>query len=177
MPAVGLAWQIQHGEIDAIECEGTLYEYKDEEEWQIGETIKVSGDRHLDIPIVTDLQTNIRIPMVWAEAIKEGIVPGMNGWDATFRTVFRRGQNPVYNAVNNHDRRDMVIDLMSNCAGNTPDWPCDPTVIDRIIDEVWPDINEDSEDEDERDERDRPNLFKLQGITMDNFLGAKKKGK
>jgi hypothetical protein len=79
---VAFAKQLRDEEIEAIESEGTLFRYKEEEEeWYIGRTFKVSFPR----PKMkyADIQTNIRVQMIWAEAFKEGIVPGMNGWDAT----------------------------------------------------------------------------------------------
>jgi hypothetical protein len=118
-------------------------------------------------------QTNIRVPIIWAEAFKDGIVPGMNSWDATIKTAYSVGRNPVYWMMTSRDRSGMIIDLMLSCAGNTPDWPCNPTAIYRIIDQIWPGAA-DMSDEDE-EEHDRPSLFELQGITLDDFLGVKKK--
>jgi hypothetical protein len=112
--------------------------------------------------------------MIWAEAFKDGIVPGMNGWDATIKTAYSVGRNPVYCMMFDNDRSGMMIDLMLSCAGNTPDWPCNPTAIYRIIDQVWPGAA-DMSDEEEEEEHDRPSLFELQGITLDDFLGVKKK--
>jgi len=69
------------------------------------------------------------------------------------------------------DRNDMIVDLMLSSAGNTSAWACDPTAIYRIIDQIWPGAAD--VDDGEEEDHDRPSLFKLQGITLDNFLGMK----
>ena len=155
-------------EIEAVESEGTLFSYKDKEEWYIGRTFKVSSQWRDE---VSNVQTNIRVPMIWAPAFKEGIVPGMNGWDATLLAAYSVRRHPVHMMIVYDDRNDMIVDLMLSSAGNTSAWACNPTAIYRIIDQIWPgaaDVN-DGEEED----HDRPSLFKLQGITLDNFLGMK----
>jgi hypothetical protein len=115
------------------------------------------------------MKTNIRVPLVWAETFREGVVVGTNDWDATVKTAYTVDRNAAYQNIRGFDRIDIVLDLMINCALE-PDSPCDGLLSHTVMERIWPDLDFSVPDY----EWSGPTLFEAQGIKLRDFLGFKK---
>jgi hypothetical protein len=108
-------------------------------------------------------QTNIRVPLWWADALKAGVVPGTDGWDLAIQDVYGDlGQHPGWRTYFHEDREEVFRDLIRT-GGNAVHHD----KAEQILEERWPRIVKHFELPDV----DLSDLLALQGITADQFLG------
>jgi hypothetical protein len=72
------------------------------------------------------IQTNIRVPLVWLDAIQEGILQGTFGWDASIASRYSRSAHPAFNLMNGgYTDFQLMSNLILYTNSEPPLDPCD----------------------------------------------------
>ena len=88
-------------------------------------------------------QTNMRVPMFWAESFKEGVVPGTQGWDDTILDAYCEHYHPGYVTFQMMSGRDeMILDLVRLGSGWYPNdrYATDRHKAEVVLRRDWPNL-------------------------------------
>lgn len=136
--------------------------------------------------------------MWWAESLKDGVIPGTQGWDEAIERAYTESRHPGYAIYDNIVPRDeMILNLvrMGSAKESHDTDPTDRQKADRVLLRDWPLLRlpyRRSQDffleegdlamggitvtrwlgpERSDEEYVEPDYLKTQGITVDQFLG------
>jgi hypothetical protein len=121
-------------------------------------------------------QTNLRVPLWWAESVKEGVVPGTLGWDQAVRSSYVIGFHPAHCMYKGWDRDEVVLEIVRMNSA-TPSGDNDRLAVDRFkADQVlrrdWPDLELPYVRS--QDEFIGPGYLHYTNSTIESFLGRTK---
>jgi hypothetical protein len=170
LPTAEIVYDISNLGTDTFEEEG--YMHDSEKEFEVPEaysSVIMVGLRSSE-KTKTQLrsQTNIRIPILWADAYKEGVIPGTKGWDESIMSLYGCTENLHYlikSSVIDFD--DLVFNLMVSSASADDSEVCSRSEVERLIRRDWPDLKSPWF---RSDYYDNPRFTDLPNNTMDQFL-------
>jgi len=114
-------------------------------------------------------QTNIRVPILWSESYRPGVVPGTAGWDESIGARYTTSNNPAYMVAIGTEFDELIFDIMVHTAfPDDPKAPCLRPEVDRLLRRDWPDLKRPYF----RNEHTwtNPKFTDLPNNTMDQFL-------
>ena len=128
----------------------------------------------------TDGQTNLRVPMMWAESSKEGVLPGTRGWDQTILAAYCDNVHPALALRSLDYERDGIIYVLVKLnsaphkVNGLPEHEHDELAVDYeraewVLRRDWSELERPYRRS--QDDYLGPGYLEMQGLTADEFLG------
>jgi hypothetical protein len=170
MTTAALALQIRNCEVELIQEEGYLYDGEaNYDVLRSGLFLVSTFTLRPSQSIELIRQTNIRLPILWRECYRKGVVPGTRGWDESIENLYMTNDNPIIKLLGGETLDDTIFDLMTRNAGaGHKESICLRPEIERVMRRDWPDLKRPWF----RSEHvyDNPRFTDLPNNTMDQFL-------
>jgi len=138
----------------------------DPKHWSIGSYLKVSSPMSSEQQR-SHFQTNIRLPVVWDSALKNGVVRGTLGWDIAAACPYMYRLHPAYQTREDDYNNEAIWGLFMGLHYAPSNSLLDFQSVVAIIDRDWPWANEPESEE----EWVGPSLLEVQGSNLARFFG------